>query len=169
MAPLFKMLNVLARNYKVNLMKGQVVDSIFAPLLKLQNKNYFKLPIGEITMYLECLTTISTLMDNNIFETKTNLFHETNIQFLVAMSIKHGNTDQCSLALSLMKRFSEQRISEIISAYDKNINDPHTILQNNEDIATGTNLSRELSSERVKNVFFDIEKALVNEKVCCSF
>lgn len=92
MAPLFKLLNVLAHNYKVNLLNGQVIDSIFAPLLKLQNKNYLKLQIGEITMYLECLTTISTLMDNNILETRTNLFNETNIQFLIGMCIKHGNT-----------------------------------------------------------------------------
>lgn len=92
MAPLFKLLNVLARNYKVNLLKNQVVDSIFAPLLRLQSTSYFKLPIGEITMYLECLTTLSTLLDNNILETRTNLFQETNIQFLVAQSIKHGNT-----------------------------------------------------------------------------
>lgn len=97
MAPLFKLLNVLARNYKVNLLKNQVIDSIFAPLLRLQSANYFKLPIGEITMYLECLTTMSTLLDNNIIETRANLFQETNIQFLVAQSIKHGNTGMFSI------------------------------------------------------------------------
>lgn len=136
MAPLFKLLNVLARNYKVNLLKNHIIDSIFAPLLKLQSANYFKLPMGEITMYLELLTTISTLLNNNILDTKSNLFQETNIQFLVAMAIKHGNTgkifirflfshqviiiltmlisiDQCCLALSLMNRFSKQKISKV--------------------------------------------------------
>lgn len=92
MAPLFKLLNVLARNYKVNLLQNQVVDSIFAPLRQLESSGYFKLPIGDINMYLECLATLSTLMENNIFEAKTNVFQESNIQFLVAMSIKHGNT-----------------------------------------------------------------------------
>lgn len=113
MAPLFKLLNVLAQNYKLNLLKNQVVDSIFSPLRQLESSSYFKLPLGDINMYLECLTTLSTLLENNIFETRSNLFQETNIQFLVAMSIKHGNTDQCCLALSLMKRFSKQKISEV--------------------------------------------------------
>lgn len=95
MAPLFKLLTILARNYKINLLTVQVVDSIFGPLMKTENPknfNYFKSPIGEITMYLECLTTLSTLMEYNIFETKPNLFQTNQIQFLVAMSIKHGNT-----------------------------------------------------------------------------
>lgn len=92
MAPLFKLLNVLAQNYKLNLLKNQVVDSIFSPLRQLESSSYFKLPLGDINMYLECLATLSTLLENNIFETKSNLFQETNIQFLVAMSIKHGNT-----------------------------------------------------------------------------
>lgn len=92
MAPLFKLLNVLAQNYKVNLLTNTVVDSIFAPLRQLEKSGYFKLPLGDINMYLECLATLSTLMENNIFETKTNLFQEKNIQFLVAMSIKHGTT-----------------------------------------------------------------------------
>lgn len=97
MAPLFKLLNVLAQNYKVNLLKNQVVESIFAPLRQLESSSYFKLPLGDINMYLECLTTLSTLLECNIFETKTNLFREKNIQFLVAMSIKHGNTGKIAI------------------------------------------------------------------------
>lgn len=92
MAPLFKLLNILAKNYKVNLLNSQVINSLFSPLLSLESSNYFKIPIGEITMYLECLATLSTLLENNIFETKPNLFQSNQIQFLVAMSIKHGNT-----------------------------------------------------------------------------
>lgn len=92
MAPLFKLLNVLARNYKVNLLVNQIVDSIFAPLLRLESSNYFKLPIGEIQMYLECLSTLSVLLENNLLDSKQNLFQVKNIQFLVAMAIKHGNS-----------------------------------------------------------------------------
>lgn len=97
MAPLFKLLNVLAQNYKVNLLKNPVVDSIFAPLRQLESSSYFKLPLGDINMYLECLVTLSTLLENNIFETKTNFFQDTNIQFLVAMSIKHGTTGKMAM------------------------------------------------------------------------
>lgn len=43
-------------------------------------------------MYLECLALLSTLLECQNFETKPNLFQDTNVQFLVAMSIKHGNT-----------------------------------------------------------------------------
>lgn len=92
MAPLFKLLNVLARHYKVNLLKNQVVESIFAPLLRLERSKYSKIAIGDITMYLECLALLSTLLECQNFETKPNLFQDTNVQFLVAMSIKHGNT-----------------------------------------------------------------------------
>lgn len=92
MAPLFKLLNVLAKNFDVNLMKNQVVESIFAPLLKLQRLQYVNLPIGDVTMYLECLSLLSTLLDRNTLRPNTNLFQEDNVQFLVAMSIKHGNT-----------------------------------------------------------------------------
>ncbi|XP_055305113.1 uncharacterized protein LOC129569906 [Sitodiplosis mosellana] len=166
MAPLFKLLNVLAQNYKLNLMNNQVVDSIFSPLRQLESSSYFKLPLGDINMYLECLATLSTLLENNIFETKSNLFQETNIQFLVAMSIKHGNTDQCCLALSLMKRFSKQKISEIISAKsnDSNLFDPHLFLQNNKSTTVGIDLSKQLGIEKVKNVFKKIETACANEK-----
>lgn len=96
MAPLFKLLNALAQNYKVNLLKNSVIDSIFAPLRQSDSSSYFKLSLGDINMYLECLATLSTLLENNSFEVKTNLFQESNIQFLVAMSIKHGNTGKMS-------------------------------------------------------------------------
>lgn len=92
MAPLFKLLNVLARNYNVNLIKAQCIESIFAPLLKCNSSCYFKLPIVDVTMYLECLAMLSTLLEFRIIEIKLNLFQETNIKHLVAMSIKHGNT-----------------------------------------------------------------------------
>lgn len=92
MAPLFKLLNVLATHYKVNLIKYKVVESVFSPLLKLIRPKYFKIPIGDICMYLEFLTLLSTLHENQLFDTKPNIFQENNIQFLVAMSIKHGNT-----------------------------------------------------------------------------
>lgn len=91
MAPLFKVLNALARNYKLNLIKNQLVDSVFAPLLQLDQPKYAKFPIGDITMYLECLSTLSTLSDEKIYETKPDIFHEPNVHFLVAMSIKHGS------------------------------------------------------------------------------
>lgn len=91
LAPLFKLLNALSTHYKLNLIKNQVVESVFAPLLKVQRPKYFKIPIGDITMYLEFLALLSTLCENHIFETKPNIFHETNVQFLIAMSIKHGN------------------------------------------------------------------------------
>lgn len=97
MAPLFKLLNVLAQSYKLNILNNEVVDSIFSPLRKLEKTGYFKLPLGDINMYLECLATLSTLLENKIFETKTNLFQEANIQFLVAMSIKHGNTGKLDI------------------------------------------------------------------------
>lgn len=113
MAPLFKLLNVLARNYSVNLVKTPVIESIFAPLLKLNNSSYFKLPIADITMYLECLAMLSTLIETRILEIRLNLFQETNIKHLVAMAIKHGNTDQCSMALTLLDRFSKRDISEV--------------------------------------------------------
>lgn len=91
MAPLFKVLNALARNYKINLIKNQLVESIFAPLFQLDHPQYVKLPIGDIVMYLECLATLSTLSDGKIFETKPDIFQEANVHFLVAMSIKHGS------------------------------------------------------------------------------
>lgn len=91
MAPVFKLLNVLAKNYKVSLVTNQTIESIFAPLLKLDRSKYFKIPIGDITMYLECLAMLSTLSDRNILDTKTSIFQESNVQFLVAMSTKHGN------------------------------------------------------------------------------
>lgn len=91
MAPLFKVLNALARNYKLSLIKNQLVDSVFAPLLQLDQPKFVKLPIGDITMYLECLAALSTLSDEKIFETKPDIFQEPNVHFLVAMSIKHGS------------------------------------------------------------------------------
>lgn len=92
MASLFKLLNVLATHYKVNLIKNQVVESVFSPFLKLKRPKYFKIPIGDISMYLEFLALLSTLYENQLFDTKPNIFQENNTQFLVAMSIKHGNT-----------------------------------------------------------------------------
>lgn len=91
MAPLFKVLNALARNYKLNLIKNQLVESVFAPLLQLDQPKYVKLPIGDVSMYLEFLATLSTLSDEKIFETKPDIFHEPNVHFLVAMAIKHGS------------------------------------------------------------------------------
>lgn len=58
---------------------------------------------------------------------------------------------------------------QIISGYEKNIIEPHNVLLNNKDIAIGIDLAKELGNERVKNVFLNIEKALVDQKVCCSF
>lgn len=97
MAALFKVLNALARNYRINLIKNQLIESIFAPLLQLDHPKYVKLPIGDITMYLECLATLSTLSDGKIFETKPDIFQEANIHFLVAMSIKHGSVGKKSI------------------------------------------------------------------------
>ena len=99
MAPLFKLLNVLAQSYKLNILNNEVVESIFSPLRQLEKSGYFKLPLGDINMYLECLATLSTLLENKIFETKSNLFQETNIQFLVAMSVKHGNTGKSEISI----------------------------------------------------------------------
>lgn len=99
--------------------------------------------------------------------------------------------DQCCLALSLMERFSKREISEvnlthfscldrdriqfnniqyfqIISSkvIDSKINDSCMFVQNNQaDSVVGVDLSKELGSERIKNVFFNIEKACINEKV----
>lgn len=76
----------------MNILNNQIVDTIFAPLVKLDNSKYFKLPVGDATMYLECLVTLSTLLELGIGDVRANLFQKENIQFLVAMSIKHGTT-----------------------------------------------------------------------------
>lgn len=99
MAPLFKVLNALARNYKINLIKNQSVESIFAPLLQLDRPKYIKLPIGDIAMYLELLATLSTLSDAKIFDSKPDIFLEKNVHFLVAMSIKHGSVGKNTFCL----------------------------------------------------------------------
>lgn len=96
MAPLFKVLNALARNFKVNLIKSHLVESIFDPLLQLNHPKYVRLPMADIAMYLECLAALSTLADGKIFETKPDIFQQKNIHFLVAMSIKHGSVGKTS-------------------------------------------------------------------------
>lgn len=101
MAPLFKVLNALARNYKINLIKNQLVESIFAPLLQMDHPKYVKLSITDIDMYLECLATLSTLSDAKVFETKPDIFQEANIHFLVAMSIKHGSVGKINVLFSI--------------------------------------------------------------------
>lgn len=201
MAPLFKVLSALARNYKVNLIKNQLVESIFAPLLQLDHPKYNNLPLNDITMYLECLATLSTLSDAKIFETKPDIFQKEKVHFLVAMSIKHGSAGniaffrilhrpfysnlinssqsiifisftyadlgQCSLALSLATRFSYEKIGEMIASKDSNFesNDSQYFTQKIQSSAVGKDLSAEASSERVKNVFFNIEKAVLANKV----
>lgn len=105
MAPLFKVLNALARNYKINLIKNQLIESIFAPLLQLDQPKYVKLPISDITMYLECLSTLSTLSDGQQFETKPDIFQEPNVHFLVAMSIKHGSIGKLVFEFVLYTQF----------------------------------------------------------------
>lgn len=95
---------MLAKNFKVNIMNNQIVDTIFAPLLKLDSSKPFKLPIGDTTMYLECLVTLATLLDIGALENRPNLFQKMNIQFLVAMSIKHGSAGKCCQYLLFLKR-----------------------------------------------------------------
>lgn len=175
MAPLFKVLNALARNYKMNLIKNQLVESVFGPLLKENNLMYAKLPTGDVTMYLELLSTLSTLSDAKIFDTKPDIFQKENVHFLVAMSIKHGSVAQCSLALSLVNRFAHTKIAEIIASKDNDFEliSPQickipTIVHSTA-IANGHDLSSTMgfnnSNERVKNVFFNIEKSYIEGKV----
>lgn len=54
----------------------------------------------------------------------------------------------------------------MISANDNlyEVNDSRLFLQNNQSCAVG-NFSKEIGCERVKNVFFNIEKATLNDKV----
>lgn len=54
----------------------------------------------------------------------------------------------------------------MISANDNlyEVSDPRLFAQNNQSCTMG-NLSKEIGCERVKNVFFDIEKATLNDKV----
>lgn len=44
-------------------------------------------------------------------------------------------------------------------------NDPYQMQQNNQTLAIGKDFSAELGNERVKNVFVDVEKSMMNNKV----
>lgn len=93
---------MLAKKFDVNLMKNQVVDTIFAPLLKLDRLQYVNLPPIDVSMYLECLALLSTLMERKFLKHDANLFQMVNVQFLVAMSIKHGNTGKTHFLASFL-------------------------------------------------------------------
>lgn len=92
MASLFKLLNALARNYQMNLLNIQYVDKIFEPLLQMDCSQYCTLPVDDVTMFLEFLSTLSILLDQQELEAKARIFQDPKIKFLVAMCVRHGTT-----------------------------------------------------------------------------
>lgn len=86
----------MAINYKLDLLNQKMLNGILQPLLRNENLKYFKLAAWDVSTYLQCLATILTLCECKMLETDSNIFHVKSIQYLIGMSIKHGNTGKLS-------------------------------------------------------------------------
>lgn len=162
MSAVLKSLRVLGKTFKVNLLTQNVVMSILDPLLKLDNPKYFNLRDNDVNMYLQCLLTISTLAECGLFDVKKDVFKDKNVQFVIAMSIKHGSLDNCKLALSLMRVecVSIDAISQTISDQSPDAidaNEPDQFIQNN--IPFVPNHIDDINHKKIEKLISDIQKA----------
>lgn len=88
---IFKLLSVLAKCFRINLLTQNLVNTLLADVLVDADFEYFKMNKTDITMYLQCLSTLAVLNQHNLFSMKTNIFQKSNVQQLIGMAIKHGD------------------------------------------------------------------------------
>lgn len=87
-----KLLATMAINYKLDLLNQKMLNGMLQPLLRNKDPKYFKLTSWEVLTYLQCLAAYSTLSECQLLEMDSAIFNEKSIQYLIGMSIKHGNT-----------------------------------------------------------------------------
>lgn len=153
----------------MSLLNANVVSSILDPLLKLDNPEYFNLRDSDIKTYLQCLSTVSVLLECRLFDMKVNIFDNRNVRFLIGMSIKHGTFENCSMALSLVgPHVSTDIIAKTISEQspDANaVNDPDQFMQNNQTFAPVSTHITDINSKKITKLTSTIEASIAEKKV----
>lgn len=185
MISVFKLLAVVAKYFKINLLSPNVVNIILGPVLAAEDFEYFKMNKTDITMYLQCISTLAVLNQLNLFSMKTNIFHKSNVQQLIGMTIKHGGTgkpklfissfdfikstfiiqmiliaEQCNLALMVVGNTSTDSIAKIISCGASCEDVTETEIQiSGKQFQSNAESDRKVNQERINELFKKIESA----------
>lgn len=98
---------VLAECLRINLLTQKHIDGILGKLIGPENLSYFDLDSVEISMYLQCLVTISTLTKAKLLD-ESNIYQNVNVEELIGMAIKHGNCGKYYMIESSIRNLNEE-------------------------------------------------------------
>lgn len=113
--PLLKLIVVLGKKYKVEILNNLVVKTILGDLLTTKAIEFTKLKSDRNTMYLQCLMAILELAQMDA-ELDVSVLNNKNVQNIVAMAMNNGNEEQKTLALALLKdpsHFSPKTMAKV--------------------------------------------------------
>lgn len=92
---LLKLLSTLAKRYSQILFDKKWLRSMLSPLFQFTAPKFSKMHSADVSLYLQCLDAVVTLAECEAKDNDLKILEEKNVQYLIGMSIKHGNAGEC--------------------------------------------------------------------------